>query len=89
MTLAGVTNVVANTATNITVTFTVAGVTYISDPLDIISYSLLSGTLTYTGLWEIISNGGVASHPGDNGFRKIANKFLYEMKISDLKETYI
>jgi hypothetical protein len=80
-TLIGVTNVVVNTATNITVTFTVASVSYVTT-LTVTSHSLSSGTLTYSGEFEIISNSGVASHPNDEGFRLISNMFLYEMKLT-------
>lgn len=87
-TLTGVTNVVENTATNITVTFTVSAISY-NTTLDVTSYSLISGTLTYASTYEIISTSGVASHPGDEGFRKIANKFLFESNISDIEESIV
>ena len=86
-TLTGVTNVTENTNTNITVKFTVSGATYTST-LDVQSWSMIDTILTYTGEYEIITSGGVASHPGDEGFRRIANKFLYEMGIVDVKEYY-
>lgn len=84
-TLTGVTNVVANNATNITVTFTVSSISY-NTTIDVVSYSLASDTLTYNSTFEIISNSGVASHPGDEGFRKIANKVLYESGIAEVSE---
>lgn len=79
-TLDNVLNVVTNNATNITVTFTVGPNTYITN-LDVYSYSLNSGMLTYSSEYEIISNPGVASHPNDEGFRLIANRFLYQMEL--------
>jgi len=86
-TLAGVTNVVEHTPTDITVTFTVGASSY-NSRITVNSYSLASGTLTYNSEYEIISSAGVASHPGDEGFRLIANKFLYEMKLTTDKEYY-
>lgn len=85
--LSGVTSVVANSATNITVNFVVSGNTYVTT-LDIANYSLGGDTLTYTSEYEIISSSGVASHPSDEGFRLIANKFLYYMGYTDDKEYY-
>ena len=85
--LSGVTNVVENSSTNITVTFTVGSDSY-NSTLDISSYSLDAGTLTYSGEYIIISNPGIAAHPNDEGFRLIANRFLYQMKLSDDIEYY-
>ena len=90
-TINNVTNVVENSSTdrikNITITFTVGDASY-NSTLDVTAYSLSGGTLTYTSEYEIIISGGVASHPGDEGFRRIANKFLYEMKLTDDSEYY-
>ena len=90
-TISDVTNVVENSSSgstkNITVTFTVSGSSYTST-LDVSSYSLSGGTLTYTSEYDIITFGGVASHPGDEGFRRISNRFLYEMKLTDDQEYY-
>ncbi len=90
-TISDVTNVVENSSSgsikNITVTFTVSGSSYIST-LDVSNYSLSGGTLTYTSEYEIITAGGVASHPGDECFRRISNRFLYEMKLTDDQEYY-
>lgn len=90
-TISDVTNVVENSSSgstkNITVTFTVSGSSYTST-LDVSSYSLSGGTLTYTSEYDIITAGGVASHPGDEGFRRISNRFLYEMNLTDDKEYY-
>lgn len=90
-TISDVTNVVENSSSgstkNITVTFTVSGSPYTST-LDVSSYSLSGGTLTYTSEYDIITAGGVASHPGDEGFRRISNRFLYEMKLTDDQEYY-
>ena len=90
-TISDVTNVVENSSSgstkNITVTFTVSGSSYTST-LDVSSYSLSGGTLTYTSEYDIITAGGIASHPGDEGFRRISNRFLYEMKLTNDKEYY-
>lgn len=87
-TLSGVTNVTANTATNITVNFTVSSTSYTST-LDVTSYSLSGDVLTYTGDYEIISSAGVASHPNDEGFRRIANRFIFQSKLSFNQEVYV
>ena len=86
-TLDNVTNVVVNTASNITVTFSVGSKTY-NTTLEVSSHSLNSGTLAYSSEYEIISDPGVASHPNDNGFRLIANRFLYKMKLTTTDEYY-
>lgn len=86
-TLNNVKNVTENSNSNITVTFTVDNKDYTST-LDISSYTLTDTILKYTSEYEIIVSGGVASHPGDEGFRRIANKFLYEMDLVDNKEFY-
>jgi hypothetical protein len=90
-TISDVSKVVENSKqdglTNITVTFTVSSTEYTST-LDVTSYSLEGGVLTYNSGYEIITNGTVAGHPGDNGFRMIANKFLYEMGLTDDEEYY-
>lgn len=87
-TLSDVTNVIENSATNITVKFTVGGVSYESKPLDVESYSLSGSTLTYKSEYQIISHAGEASHPADEGFRWIANDFLYIMEITNESEEY-
>ena len=86
-TLDNVTNVVSNNSTNITVTFTVGSITY-SSTLDVFSHSLNSGALTYFSEYEIINNPGVASHPNDEGFRLIANRFLYQLELTVDDEYY-
>lgn len=86
-TLADVTNLVEHSPTDITVTFTVSTTSY-SSRLTVASYSLSAGTLSYRSEYEIISSAGVASHPGDLGMRAIANRFMYEMKLTDQSEFY-
>ncbi len=86
-TLNNVTNVVVNHANNITVTFTVSSTAY-TTTLDVNSHSLSGGTLTYNSIYEIINSAGIAAHPGDEGFRLIANRFLFQTKISETATTY-
>ena len=86
--MTGVTEVIENTPTNITVKFTVGENSY-ETTMDVDSYTPLSGTtLQYVGHYQVIQSGGVASHPGDEGFRRIANRVLYELGYSDVEETY-
>jgi len=87
-TLAGVTNVVETTPGNIKVTFTVGSSSYESAICPVTSYSLASGTLTYSGEYYIIPTTGEASHPWDPGFRLIANRILYRTKITNDIEQY-
>ena len=86
-TLNNVKDIEKNSSNNITITFTVNDQDYTST-LNVTSYSLDGTTLSYTSEYEIISSGGVASHPGDEGFRRITNKFLYEMDLTDQEEFY-
>lgn len=90
-TVSNVTDVTENSNSdgvkNITVTFTVSSASYKST-LDVTEYSLQEGTLNYTSNYGIITSGGVASHPGNEGFRRISNKFLKEMKLTDENEYY-
>lgn len=87
-TLSDVIFVTENSATNITVKFAVGGVSYDSKPLDVESYSLSGSTLTYKSEYQIINHAGEASHPADEGFRWIANDFLYIMEMTDNIEEY-
>lgn len=69
------------------VTFTVTSQTYNTTyPVDTYSYS--GTTLTGTSKYKFITSTGVASHPGNEGFRRIANLFLYKTGLSDTEETY-
>lgn len=86
-----ITNVISveeNSPTNIAITFTVNDVSYKTPSFDVESYSQEETTVTYRSEYSIITSGGVASHPGDEGFRRIANKFLYEMNLTDEQEYY-
>lgn len=81
-----VTNVVENSTNNITITFSLGETSY-NATFDVTSYSISNTTLTYSGNYGVITSTGVASHPNDVGFKKIANRFLYELGYSD-KENY-
>lgn len=67
----------------LTITFTVNSNQYTSVlPYD--SYTNNSnGTITVTGYYTIVTSGGVASHPGDNGMLAIANRICYKLGITD------
>lgn len=86
-----VSNIIENSpissAYNITVTFILNSISY-NATINCDSYSLNDGKLTYIGNEYIINNAGVASHPGDEGFRKIANTILYNTDMCDIKEYY-
>ena len=90
-TISEVSEVIENSSTggikNITVKFSVSSVQYEST-LNVTDYSLSGNVLTYTSEYNIIKSGGIASHPGNEGFRRIANKFLYEMNIVEDNEYY-
>lgn len=73
--------------TVISATYVISGVTYTSQ-FGCTSYNLVNDVLTYVSDYNVITSGGVASHPGDEGFRRIANKFLYFMGFSESEETY-
>ena len=85
--LADVTNVTEVSSGRISVTFTVGANSYISE-LDVSAWSITGTTLTYTSEYSITDSIGVATHPGDNGFRLIANKILFDTKMSESENTY-
>ena len=82
-----VVSVTENTATNITVVFTAGGSNHTAT-IDVDSYSQAGTTLSYTGQQKITVNGGVASHPGNEGFRLLANRLLYELGIVSTDEYF-
>ena len=65
----------------LTLTITIGGSTY--NPT--ISYTSYTdngnGTITVIGPQVVITNDGIASHPGDTGMLRIANKLAYELGI--------
>lgn len=71
----------------LTVIFTVDGTEYTSIvPYE--SYSFSNGTITINGQYQIVSNNGIASHPGNKGFKAITNTMLYDLGIADSKDTF-
>ena len=72
----------------ITLVFTVDGVQYTATIPSYTSYTSSSDTsITVTGIYHVVSTYYAAIHPGDEGFRKIANKLLFDLGISDSEET--
>lgn len=72
----------------ITLTFTVDGNQYTSVIPSYTSYTSESATsITVTGIYHVVSTYYAAIHPGDEGFRNIANKLLFDLGISDIEET--
>lgn len=72
----------------ITLNFTVDGTEYTATIPSYTSYTSESGTsITVTGIYHIANTYYASIHPGDEGFRKIANKLLFELGISDSEET--
>lgn len=70
-----------NSPTNITLHFTVNDRQYEST-IECTSYTSNSGTsVTVTGRYHVVTNAGVASHPGDSGFTYIANSILKTLSI--------
>ena len=71
----------------ITLVFTVDGVQYTATIPSYTSYTSSSDTsITVTGIYHVVSTYYAAIHPGDEGFRKIANKLLFDLGISDSEE---
>lgn len=62
--------------------FSVTGVQYTTE-IDVISYEdvIETKTLRIKSMYQITTNSGVASHPGDKGFQLIADKILRSMGI--------
>lgn len=72
----------------ITLNFTVDGVEYTAVIPSYTSYTSESDTsITVTGVYHVVSTYYASIHPGDEGFRKIANKMLFDLGISDSEET--
>ena len=74
-------------ANNHTLTFRVSGAT-VDSTIPYTSYTVDGNNISITSQYSIVTNSGVASHPGDMGFVGIANKVLYALGISDTEETY-
>lgn len=71
----------------ITLNFTVDGVEYTAVIPSYTSYTSESDTsITVTGVYHVVSTYYASIHPGDEGMRKIANKMLFDLGISDSEE---
>ena len=72
----------------IALTFTVDGVQYTATIPSYTSYTSSGDTqISVTGIYQVVSTYYASIHPGDEGFRKIANKMLFDLGISDSEET--
>lgn len=72
----------------IAMTFTVDDVQYTATIPSYTSYTSSSDTsITVTGIYHVVNTYYASIHPGDEGFRKIANKMLFDLGISDSEET--
>lgn len=72
----------------ITLNFTIEGTQYTATIPSYTSYTSGSETsITVTGVYHVVTTYYTYIHPGDEGFRKIANKLLYDLGISDSEET--
>ena len=72
----------------ITLVFTVDGTQYTATIPSYTSYTSSSDTnISVTGVYHIANTYYASIHPGDEGFRKIANKLLFDLGISDNEET--
>ena len=72
----------------IALTFTVDDVQYTATIPSYTSYTSSGDTqISVTGVYQVVSTYYASIHPGDEGFRKIANKMLFDLGISDSEET--
>ena len=72
----------------ITLNFTIEGTQYTATIPSYTSYTSGSETsITVTGIYHAVTTYYTYIHPGDEGFRKIANKLLFDLGISDSEET--
>lgn len=72
----------------ITLVFTVDGTQYTATIPSYTSYTSSSDTnISVTGVYHIANTYYASIHPGDEGFRKIANKLLFDLGISESEET--
>ena len=72
----------------ITLVFTVDGVQYTSTITSYTSYTSSGNTqISVTGTVHVVNTWYAYMHPGNEGFRKIANKMLFDLGISDSEET--
>ena len=84
-TLENVSNLVENSSTNITATFTYQDVEA-TTTLDVTEYSLNGTTLSYRGRYRIVTL--QYGHPGDRGMKAIANRLLFYIGLPDEESAY-
>ena len=71
----------------IALTFTVDGKQYTATIPSYTSYTSSGDTqISVTGIYHVVNTYYASIHPGDEGFRKIANKMLFDLGISDSEE---
>ena len=74
----------------IVLTFTVSGTQYTATIPSYTSYTSSGDTqISVTGIYHVVNTYYAAIHPGNEGFRKIANKMLFDLGISDSEETIL
>ena len=72
----------------IVLVFTVDGTQYTATIPSYTSYTSSSDTsISVTGVYHVANTYYASIHPGNEGFRKIANKLLFDLGISDNEET--
>ena len=72
----------------LTFTVTETGRQYTATIPSYTSYTSSGETqISVTGIYHVVSTYYASIHPGDEGFRKIANKLLLDLGISDDEET--
>jgi len=72
----------------ITLNFTVDGTQYTATIPSYTSYTSSGDTqISVTGIYHVANTYYASIHPSDEGFRKIANKLLFDLGISDSEET--
>ena len=71
----------------ITLNFTIEETQYTATIPSYTSYTSDSDTsITVTGIYHVVTTYYTYIHPGDEGFRKIANKLLFDLGIVDSEE---
>lgn len=73
----------------LTVTHIISGTNYTSEvPYNSYTVNNDNNTITIRSTYTVVTSGGVASHPSDEGFRCITNRMLYNLGIASTENTY-